>query len=49
MTEKKSSTVSERVQKLRDKRRAAGLIKLEIWTRPEHREQIKEYADQLNK
>ena len=33
----------------RQNKRKAGLVPIEIWTRPEHKQAIKEYAAKLNK
>lgn len=38
-----------RMQRLRDKRRAAGLVKLELWIKPEWRERILAFIEYIKK
>jgi hypothetical protein len=47
MSEAKPS--SQRVQALRDRRRAAGLIKIERWVKPEWIQAIDEFIKKLEK
>jgi hypothetical protein len=44
-----AKTTTERQQALKAKRKAEGLVRLELWVKPDHREKIKEYAASLNK
>jgi len=37
----------ERVQRFRDKQKQSGLVKVEIWVKPELREQLLVYAKEL--
>jgi len=39
--------VKARVAALRERRAAEGLVRLELWTRPEHVERIRRYAARL--
>jgi hypothetical protein len=38
-------TPTERKQKERDTRREAGLVRLEVWVRPEVRDEVRAYAE----
>lgn len=37
----------ERVKRFRDKQKKSGLVKVEIWVKPEFREQLSTYAKEL--
>ena len=37
----------DRVQRHRDKKKQSGLVKVEIWVKPEFREQLLVYAKEL--
>ena len=37
----------DRVQRFRDKQKQSGLVKVEIWVKPEFREQLLVYAKEL--
>ena len=37
----------ERVKRFRDKKKKSGLVKVEIWVKPEFREQLSTYAKEL--
>lgn len=39
-----AKTTTQRQQALKAKRKAEGLVRLELWIKPEHKEQIKAYA-----
>ena len=41
--------VAARVAALRERRTAAGLVRLELWVRPEHVERVKQYVARLMK
>ena len=41
--------VKDRVAALRERRAALGLVRLELWARPEHHARIKAYAQRLSK
>lgn len=45
----KDPTAQPRKALERQRKRGAGLVPIEIWTRPEHKESIRKYAQQLNK
>lgn len=40
-------TGAERAQRLRDDRKRKGLVKKEVWIRPEHSETLKQIEKQL--
>ena len=40
-------TPAQRQQRRRDKKKAAGLIKIEIWSKPEHEKKIRDYVKKL--
>jgi hypothetical protein len=40
-------TDAERQAAARERRRALGLVKLELWARPQHHAQIRAYAERL--
>jgi hypothetical protein len=42
-----AKTTTERQKALKAKRKAEGLVRLELWVKPEHKEQIKLYAQML--
>lgn len=44
MTKPPPTTSAQRQTKLRETRRSNGLKKLELWVKPEHREQVKAFA-----
>ena len=44
----KSKTAAQRKQAERDRKRALGLVRKEIWIKPEQWEQVREFADGLN-
>lgn len=41
-------TTNERKAAERAAKRKAGLVPMEVWTRPEHRPKVKRYANRLN-
>jgi hypothetical protein len=43
-----AKTTTERQQALKAKRKAEGLVRLELWVKPEHKELIKLYALKLS-
>jgi hypothetical protein len=43
-----STTSAQRMRDLRDRRRAAGLVKVEVWVLPEQTYQIRALAEKLN-
>lgn len=47
MTAYKTNAIRQARHK--EKRQAAGLVRVEIWCKPEHAEQIKAYAQKLAK
>lgn len=49
MTASRPKAVSERVAALRERRAALGLVRLELYARPEHHARIKAYAAKLEK
>lgn len=49
MTKPPPTTSAQRQTKLRETRRAKGLKKLELWVKPEHREQVKAFAASCGK
>lgn len=49
MTQPKPKPVNERVAALRARRAALGLVRLELYARPEHHARIKAYAARLEK
>lgn len=42
-------TNATRQARHKEKRRAAGLVRVEVWVKPEHAEAIKDYAQKLAK
>ena len=44
---KTGMTVNERKQKQRDALREAGLVKKEVWIKPEHHEKLVEFVKRL--
>ena len=40
-------TNNERQKALKDRRKALGLVRYELWVKPEHKPKIKEFADSL--
>jgi hypothetical protein len=44
----KPKTINERVDTFRKKKRAEGLIKVEYWIRPEHKDKLNRYVKRLN-
>lgn len=44
-----AKTTTQRQQALKAKRKAEGLVRLELWIKPEHKEAIKKYTKELNK
>lgn len=43
-----AKTGAERQSNHRNNKRAAGLVPMEIWTKPEHKQAIKQLASDLN-
>ncbi len=43
------TTPAERKAKERERKRDAGLVRVEVWVKPEHRGQIRKLADELSK
>jgi len=41
-------TTAERKRAERERRSAQGLVRVEVWVKPEHREQIRRLAQELN-
>jgi len=41
-------TQAERQQKRRDKKKAGGLVKVELWVKREHARELKKLAESLN-
>lgn len=39
----------ERKRQERERRKALGLVRAEVWVKPEHREQIRKLVAELNK
>lgn len=39
----------ERKRQERERRKALGLVRVEVWVKPEHRAQIRKRAAELNK
>lgn len=48
-TDTKAKSAAERKRLERQRKREAGLKKIEIWTKPDHEEKIRKYAEKLNK
>jgi hypothetical protein len=42
-----AKTTTQRQTALKAKRKAEGLVRLELWVKPEHKEQVKTYAKLL--
>ena len=42
-------TNATRQARHKEKRRAAGLVRVEVWVRPEHAEKVKAFADKIAK
>jgi hypothetical protein len=42
-------TVAERKRAERERRKSLGLVRIEVWAKPEHREKIRQLAEKLNK
>jgi hypothetical protein len=42
-----AKTPNQRQTALKAKRKAEGLVRLELWVKPEHKEQVKTYAKLL--
>lgn len=40
---------NDRVNALRERRKAGGLIRVEVWIKPEHRERLRRLEDDLKK
>ena len=40
---------SERKAKERERRKALGLVRVEVWVKPEHRQKIRQLSAELNK
>ena len=47
--EYKDKTNATRQARHKEKRRAAGLVRVEVWVKPEHVEAIKAFADKIAK
>ena len=45
----KPKTAAQRKQEERDRYRAAGLVAVQVWIRPEHRERLARYMARLNR
>ena len=40
---------SEMMARLREQRRAEGLVRVEVWAKPEHVAEIREFAEKIKK
>lgn len=44
-----AASTNERKAAERAAKREAGLVPMEVWTRPEHRSKVKQYVERINK
>lgn len=44
-----ASTSTQRVNKTRQAKRERGLVKVEVWVKPEHKQAVKALEKELNK
>ncbi len=44
-----AKTTGERQKALKERRKAEGLVRLELWVRPENRDAVKKFATKLMK
>ena len=44
-----AQTVNQRQQALKERRKALGLVRLELWIKPEHRDVVRNFAKKLDK
>lgn len=43
----KARSAAQRKSAERERKRALGLVKLELWLRPEHHERVRKYAERV--